>query len=43
MTAAAILDWLQKVGVKTLYIEPGTLWERDPTQWRSMGGWVTSC
>ena len=27
MTAAAVREWLRKVGVKTLYIEPGSPWE----------------
>jgi len=27
MTASAVRDWLGKVGVKTLYIEPGSPWE----------------
>jgi len=26
-TAAAVRNWLEKVGVKTLYIEPGSPWE----------------
>lgn len=26
-TAKAVRDWLKKVGVKTLYIEPGSPWE----------------
>jgi len=26
-TAAAVREWLQRVGVKTLYIEPGSPWE----------------
>jgi putative transposase len=27
MTAKAVRDWLRRVGVKTLYIEPGSPWE----------------
>jgi transposase InsO family protein len=26
-TAHAVRDWLGRIGVKTLYIEPGSLWE----------------
>ena len=26
-TAHAVLDWLGRIGVKTLYIEPGSPWE----------------
>jgi putative transposase len=26
-TAKAVREWLSRVGVKTLYIEPGSLWE----------------
>ena len=28
-TAEAVRDWLGKVGVHTLYIEPGSPWEKD--------------
>jgi len=27
-TARAVRDWLSRVGVKTLYIEPGSPWEK---------------
>ena len=26
-TAKVVRDWLGRIGVKTLYIEPGSLWE----------------
>ena len=26
-TAKAVRSWLQRLGIKTLYIEPGSLWE----------------
>ena len=28
LTARAVRDWLQAVGVKTLYIEPGSPWRK---------------
>jgi transposase InsO family protein len=28
-TAIAVREWLGRIGVKTLYIEPGSLWEND--------------
>ena len=28
-TAQAVRDWLKAVGVRTLYIEPGSPWEKD--------------
>ena len=31
-TAHAVPDWLGRIGVKTLYIEPGSPWETDTTR-----------
>ena len=34
-TAEAVRDWLERLGVKTVYIEPGNPWEKvmDPRSW----------
>ncbi len=31
-TATAVREWLARVGVKTLYIEPGSPWETGPNE-----------
>jgi putative transposase len=31
-TAAAMREWLNRIGVKTLYIEPGSPWENGDTE-----------
>jgi len=36
MTAKAVRTWLRRVGVKTLYIEPGSPWENGYVE--SMNG-----
>ena len=49
-TATAVREWLPRVGVKTLYIEPGSPWEngynefgRTATTSRSTASYETSC
>ena len=36
-TAQAIRDWLKALGVRTLYIEPGSPWENGYVEWSSPG------
>ena len=35
-TAQAVRDWLQNLGVKTLFIEPGSPWENG---WTTRDAW----
>ena len=32
-TSKAVRDWLDRLGVRTLYIEPGSPWENGYREW----------